>query len=200
VNPNLKGDGEELTGAKFYVWLYRHNYTDTGLYQLYVSVKGEMLIGSSYKPGPIPPGKEKPHRDIQALGYEFGRNPGDNPDPVPGVRRDIDVPVEIWRGAVVRVNARGGIEVVGNEAGVVAIDDKGSVTGVESAPVSAWEVAPPLQDNKGNDINPHYKPKNATGAGYVLPEDRKELIPRAAGDVQKEGKVKTYSPFRYRAQ
>jgi len=194
MNPNLKDGGEELQDAKFYVWIYRHNYTDTGLYQLYISVKGNMLIGHG------PDGFVMPHKDIQALGYEFGRNDSG------AATRPVIRPVEIWRGAVVRVNAKGAITVVGNEAGVITIDNQG----VESAPVSAWEKAPSLEGN------PHYDPKKATGAGYVEPLQRVIAIPendvqKATGtvpkpnpdnwkDVQEQERVKTYTPFRYRSR
>ena len=182
----------KLGEPKFYVWIYRHNYTDTGLYQLYVSVKGNMLIGSRTGGGGTG-GEVKPHKDIQSLGYEFGKNATDT-FIVPPNKTPVVCPVEIWRGAVVRVNAQGKVEVVGNEAGVITIDNQA----VEKAPVADWEKAPRLVDNAGANFNPHYKPGVATGAGYVAPPDREIKIDQKAGDVQKEKRVNTVTPFRYR--
>jgi len=177
MNENLKGEGENLTDVKLYVWTYRHNYTDTGLYQLYVSVKGNMLIGKGTSDVPVP------HKDIQSPSYEFGSN---GITPVPS---DVFAVVEIWRAAVVRVNARGAIKAVGIEADV---DD-----GIEKTPIVAWEMAPSLIDN------PHYDPTKATGAGFVEPLDRVKVITenkvqKTPGSVQKEGRVRTMNPYRYR--
>jgi hypothetical protein len=114
---------------KLRVWTYRHNYTDTGLYQLYVS--GEFQLDSDKltvrkirKGYRVPPLK-----DIQALQYEF-----DEPQVVEGndiivdvedvVKEPIDV--QIWRGVVVRVNARGEVTVVGIENADKAAIDKGT--------------------------------------------------------------------------
>jgi len=171
-NENLKTGGEgfsDLTKVKFYVWTYRHNYTDTGLYQLYVSVKGPMLIGKGY--GPPDPEKLIPHRDIQSLRYEFGSDIYGGGGGA--VQKDIYANVEIWRGAVIRVDAKGAITVVGNEAGVITIDNKG----VERAPISDWERAPSLAGNQ------NYDPKKATGAEYVEPLERAIAI--ESNDVQK---------------
>ena len=167
VNPYLE-EGENLTNITLYVWTYRHNYTDTGLYQLYVSARGQMLIGTQSqewdKTIPIL------HEDIQALGYEFS-NVGQRK-----IRHIQEVPVyadvEIWRGAVVRVNARGEITMVGNEAGARPL-----VGDVEVAPMSDWEIAPSLEGN------PNFSPRAAFGAGVVAPLNRAIKIPE--NSVQK---------------
>jgi len=186
VNPHLYEVGENLTNVKLYVWTYRHNYTDTGLYQLYISAKGKMLIGSEWRTERIPY-LSQPHKDIQALGYEFGTDrPGgfiEKP-----VLVDVYADVEIWRGAVVRVNASGEIMMVGNEAGAIP-----SVGGVEVAPMSDWEIAPSLQGNK------NYNPKCASGAPYWNPLDHparinQNLYQLRPGDVQAEGRVATRPP------
>ena len=184
----INKDGVDLDPKKveLYVWLYRHNYTDTGLYQLYVSVKGEMLIG--HGPGSHVIRESKPHKDIQSLGYEFGKDPSSEHE------QDFTAPfvaeVEIWRGAVVRVNAKGVIEVVGNEAGVETIAEKTeeNARGVEKAPIVAWEKAPRLQDNNGKDINTHYYPGKATGAEYVEPLERHIPVTESRGIQKATGK------------
>jgi len=177
--------GENITDVKLYVWLYRHNFADKGLYQLYISAKGRMLIGKYQGPG-----EPVPHRDIQSLGYEFSGNSATGPG-----MRDCYADVEIWRGAVVRVDATGAITVVGNEAGVVVgpLEDEP----VESAPLALWERAPSLINN------PHYNPLAATGAAFVEPLDRVEKISgntvqQRAGSVQNEQRVRVVTPFRYR--
>ena len=197
MNENLRvGEGFiDRNSVKMYVWLYRHNFADTGLYQLYVSVKGPMLIGSGYRGT----SKAFPHRDIQSLGYEFGPNPGEDgrvPNPV-------IVPIEIWRGAVVRVNAKGEVTFVGNEAGAVVGPVKDEP--IENVPVALWERAPSLINN------PHYDPQSATGAGFVDPLDREEPVTttdqgerlspshqQSAGSVQREQRVNTVNPFQFR--
>jgi len=191
VNPNLY-EGANFEGTpKLYVWTYRHNFTDTGLYQLYVSAKGKMDIGEGWK---TPPPYVIPvrHEDIQSLAYEFGADDSDGVQPPPK-RVPVIVDVEIWRGAVARVNARGELEVVGNEAGVVTID--GSV--VERLPLSDWERAPSLI------CNPNYDPRLATGAAFVEPLERaltirENTVQKQAGDVQ--SRVRTITPFRYRTR
>jgi hypothetical protein len=190
MNSNLGFDaaGESFDGnVTLYVWTYRHNYTDTGLYQLYVSVQGKMLIGKGIKTecggDPIL------HNDIQALGYEFGRDGyegWENPYPV-----DVYANVEIWRGAVVDVNARGILEVVGNEAGVIPY--KGSEEDVQAAPVSAWERAPSLICNE------NFNPQSALGIPYVTPLERniriwENKMQKETGDVRT--RVKVTSPVR----
>ena len=87
-NRKIFEEGITLKKPKFYVWLYRHNYTDTGLYQLYVSVKGTITIVTPYG---VPPTKH-PYRDIQSLGYEFGP---ENWSPNPDREGNCDVDVEI---------------------------------------------------------------------------------------------------------
>ena len=160
VNENLSLDqGEYLSGPlTLYIWTYRHNYSDSGLYQLYVSVKGQVLIGQ--KVTRIPP--QTQHWDIQSLGYEFGGT----------WVEDVYADVEIWRGAIVRVNAKGEITMVGNEAGAIPL-----VGSAEGAPMSEWEVAPSLRGN------PNFSPRAALGAGVVAPLDRAIRIPE--NSVQK---------------
>lgn len=201
MNENLNADkGEELSDPKLHVWTYRHNYTDTGLYQLYVSVTGKMLIGKGI--GGKPP-VIYPHRDIQSLGYEFGSDlSGEGATSV----NDIYADVEIWRGAVVRVDSKGVLKLVGNEAGVVVGPKKDEA--VEAAPIANWEKAPSLVNN------PNYKPENATGAPYVEPLERKSPlaeneIQKATGSVSKstgdgkkdaaeQGRVRVNTGFRFR--
>jgi len=194
MNKNLAEDGNGesfLGGVTLYCWLYRHNFADTGLYQLYISAKGKMLIGEAVCKVPIiVPGE--PYDDIQSLEYEFGL---DNPD-VPKVmlkKCPIIADIEIWRGAVVRVDATGKLVIVGNEA------DAKTRHGVEEAPMSRWERAPSLEDN------PHYNPKRATGAAFVEPLERTVRIPGnavqvKAGSVQTERRVNTVPVYRYRAR
>ena len=199
MNENLR-TGErfrpDATPPAFYVWTYRHNFADTGLYQLYISVKGEMLLGQ--RPGG---GGIVRHRDIQSLGYEFGHDGSKD-----GEMGPFYGDVEIWRGAVVRVNARGVLEFVGNEAGVVVGPQHDEP--VEKAPVADWERAPSLIGNL------NYDPTKATGAAYVEPLERsvpvhENSVQKATGtvqkptgdlrkDVQEQGRVRTISPFRYR--
>jgi hypothetical protein len=190
MNNNLGFDaeGESFSGnVTLYVWTYRHNYTDTGLYQLYVSVKGRMLIGKGYKTD----GGTDPilHNDIQSLGYEFGRDGSKDwttPYPV-----DVYADVEIWRGAVVDVNARGILEVVGNEAGVVPL--YGGEDSVLGAPVSDWEIAPSLCGNK------NFSPQSALGIPYIAPLDRaisisENKMQKITGDAR--NRVKVMGPVR----
>lgn len=101
--------------------------------------------------------------------------------------------VEIWRGAVVRVDARGAIQFVGNEAGAVTPD------AIEALPISQWERAPSLENN------PHYDPKKATGAAFVEPLDRTAKINEndvqvKTGSVQMEDRVNVVPVYRYRAR
>ena len=184
MNRNLREDGagETFQGkVTLYCWLYRHNYVDTGLYQLYISVKGKMLIGEECCE------IKEPHWDIQSLAYEFG------PDLASKVLCPVIADVEIWRGAVVRVDSSGAINIVGNEAGAVTRE------GVEEVPMALWERAPSLENN------PHYNPKRATGAAFVEPLNRKVTIPENAvqarsGSVQMEQRVKVVPYYKYRAQ
>ena len=129
MNANLHPDsvGESITDVTLCVWIYRHNYADAGLYQLYVSANAKVLIGR----GLVPVTEPVLSHDIQSLGYEFGHCGG-------GVMADIFADVEIWRGVVVRVNARGEIVIVGNEAGAEVNG------GVARVPMSAWERAPSI--------------------------------------------------------
>jgi hypothetical protein len=203
MNPNL----EEGVGANFentpilYVWTYRHNFTDSGLYQLYVSVKGKMDIGTMcgirMEPRHNPPVR---YPDIQALNYEFS---GDDCDC--GCRGSTKVPVqfcetvfanvEIWRGAVAKVNSFGELEIVGNAGGVIPDYPDYTRETVKAAPMCDWEHAPSLLGN------PNYNPKAATGAAFVEPLERAisingNAVQKRAGDVQ--SRVRTRTPFRYR--
>ena len=191
MNENLNNcSGESFQkNPKLYCWLYRHNYVDTGLYQLYVSVKGKILIGEQLCG--CPSGSVTPHRDIQSLGYEFGPNERD--DSTDFEWHPVYADIEIWRGAVVRVDSRGEIQFVGNEAGAV------TPNAIEALPMSEWERAPSLENN------PHYNPKKATGAAFVEPLDRtfrinENDVQAKAGSVQKENRVRVVPVFRYRAR
>ena len=202
MNAELKEGGAELKDVKLYVWTYRHNFADTGLYQLYISAKGTMLIGRGIDETVVP--VPVSHRDIQSLGYEFGRDGVSSSTSSTIV--PIERPVEIWRGAVVRVNARGVLEFVGNEAGAVVSPEKDEA--VEKAPIAAWEKAPSLEGNE------NYNPKDATGAEYVEPLERAKAIhdndvQKATGsvtkpdgdlrkDAQEQGRVRTNPGFRLR--
>lgn len=197
-NENL----EEDAGANFegtptlYVWTYRHNYTDTGLYQLYISAQGRMDIGTAL----IKKSREwdLPHKDIQALRYEFSGDGSDGRDE--WVQIPVYAPVEIWRGAVAKVNAKGELEIVGNEAGVRAglhnpenPNEPDEI--VEAFPLCDWEQAPSLCGN------PNYNPKDATGAAFVEPLERaisiaENTVQKRAGNVQ--ARVRTFTPFRNR--
>ena len=193
MNPNLEKDaGQGFEGTPtLYVWTYRHSFTDAGLYQLYISVKGKMDIGTTWLGTPPPTIR---HRDIQSLGYEFG---DDSSKAGPLVERTVFADVEIWRGAVVGVDVRGEIEFVGNEADVIVPPGKDGDPreAVEDVPISAMEKAPSLI------CNPNYDPRRATGAAFVEPLERAIKIrgndvQLKAGDVQQ--RVRTVSPFRYR--
>ena len=193
MNPNLEegNGGNFISTPTLYVWTYRHNFTDTGLYQLYVSAKGKMDIGTEIV-WHSDPDKPVRHKDIQSLAYEFGSDSLTAGGSTPREVRVI-ADIEIWRGTVVRVNARGELEVVGNEAGVVTIDGRG----VESAPMSEWERAPSLI------CNPNYDPRRATGAAFVEPLERaitirENTVQKQAGDVQR--RVNTVTPFRFRTR
>jgi hypothetical protein len=208
MNPNLEigGPGESFNGCvKVYVWTYRHNYTDKGRYQLYISVRGDMLIGT----GILPPGDTPAplHRDIQSLNYEFG--PGYYGGINPGPPRPIYAEVEIWRGAVVAVDSNGRLTdcfdangvakvavavpgVATYDAGVEMIDYAGdSLPPLAVQPplpvpaVSVWEPAPSLIGN------PTYKPLSATGPRYAHPADHTIKVQKLAGDVQQELRVRT---------
>jgi len=189
MNENLRSEGESFCGdMTLYCWLYRHNYVDTGLYQLYISVKGKMLIGEQ----PEIDTTRQPHRDIQSLGYEFG------PDTmaVNYIMRPVCADIEIWRGAVVRLDPTGRITFVGNEAGAV------TPVGIDEPPpttIAGMERAPSLINN------PHYNPKRATGPAFVEPLDRTVKINKnneqlKAGSTQKERRVTTVPVFKYRAR
>ena len=208
VNPNLEiGNGQPFEGGKatLYVWTYRHNFTDKGLYQLYVSVRGIMDIGDEYRE--FPP-KQVLHNDIQSLYYEFG-NLG--PYGTGGEWVTVYADIEIWRGVVVHVDHTGRLIVAGTESlgKDWALPEDGEVPGglvplnegpyvhvpVNPAPVSEWERAPALI------CNPNYNPQCATGAAFVEPLERalsikENTIQKQAGNVQK--RVNTVTPFRYR--
>ena len=172
---------------ELYVWLYRHNFADTGLFQLYISAKGKMQIGCQIEDA-LP---QQPNDDIQGIPYEFGFDPG---KPGPSIYSPVVEDIEIWRAVVVRVDATGAIKVVGKEA--KAGDE--TVEGVVKVEkMSDWERAPSLENN------PHYNPKNATGAAFVEPLDRTVKINAndvqvRTGSVQTEGRVNTVPVYRYR--
>jgi len=209
MNPNLEIDAGQVfedDTATFYVWTYRHNYTDKGLYQLYVSVKGKMDIGEVYRTYAVPPTRVL-HNDIQSLHYEFG-NRGYGGIHGEWVRVIADV--EIWRGVVVHVNHKGELVVAGTQnmddwalpevgevpGGLRPLDDEPYVhVPVNPDPVSEWERAPSLVRN------PNYVPRRATGAAFVEPLERaisigENSFQMQAGDVQR--RVNTVNPYRFR--
>ena len=179
MNENLEVGESFVEGSvKLYVWTYRHNYGDTGLYQLYVSARGKMLIGTALRLV-TKPGNEIPHDDIQALVYEFGSN-GSTPDEEIIVPYDVYDDVEVWRGAVVRFTTAGVINYIGNEAGLKAEPQP------EPQPLSDMEIAPSLI------CNPSYKPKDATGADYWNPLDHpirinENSVQKRPGDTRERG-------------
>jgi hypothetical protein len=151
------------------------------------------------------PGTPVLYQDIQSLVYEFDDNGGtEGSSSQRPVVETVFADVEIWRGAVARVNAKGELEVVGNEAGAIPViferdPDTGKVAAVvvppEPLPMSDWEIAPSL---KGN---PNYNPMAATGAAFVEPLERaisigENDVQKRAGDVQK--RVRTFALFRFR--
>ena len=179
-----------------YVWTYRHNFADTGLYQLYVSAKGTMVIGQEtvWVPWHTPGTPPELHRDIQSLYYEFGTAYGGGPGESGErpVRRPVVVDIEVWRGAVVYVNARGELEVAGNEGGVEVWERHRPV---EAAPLALWERAPSLI------CNPNYNPRNATGPAFVEPLERAisisgNQVQQRAGNVQ--SRIRVVNPWRFR--
>ena len=193
MNPNLEvGVNFERTPTpQLYVWTYRHNFTDSGLYQLYVSVKGKIDIGTSWLRGVDR--EQILHKDIQSLNYEFGSD-GSNNRPWEK-QLPVFADIEIWRGAVAKVNAKGGLEIVGNEGGVIPNYPDYNEETVQAAPMVDWERAPSLLGNH------NYNPQCATGAAFVEPLERAISInankdQKRAGDVQK--RVRTVTPFRYR--
>jgi len=186
-----------------YVWTYRHNFADRGLYQLYISAKGKMFIGTKWGVYVGPPVE---HRDIQSLYYEFGNfRSGIVRGQVP-----VYADVEIWRGAVVFVDHTGRLTMAGTQVLDVTADVPGGLVPgvvqgvipplarlepVASSPMSEWERAPSLI------CNPNYVPRRATGAAFVEPLERARSITgnslqQQAGDVQ--SRVNTVSPYRYR--
>ena len=215
MNPNL----EEGAGANFedtptlFVWTYRHNFTDKGLYQLYISVKGRMDIGTTTK---LERWKEDApiiHKDIQALYYEFGNDDLDSEGGIRVHTQTVYKNIEIWRGAVVFVDHTGTLTMAGkhdlNPEDVIPGDvntdrvimwthkPREVIPGpnVEEAPISDWERAPSLMGN------PNYRPMCATGPAFVEPLERaisisENDVQKRAGDVQK--RVRTTTPWRYR--
>ena len=197
-----------------YVWTYRHNFADRGLYQLYISAKGKMHIGDAPQRRPITDPPEQ-HRDIQSLYYEFGylRDPGSR---VVYEYAPVIVDVEIWRGVVVLVDHAGRLVVAGTQncpdnpslnmplvsmpwtpveevpGGLLPLPRHQPVN---AAPMSHWERAPSLI------CNPNYDPRSATGAAFVEPLERAISITGnsqqlRAGDVQ--SRVRVFTPFRFR--
>lgn len=175
---------------KLKVWTYRHNYGDKGLYQLYVSGVFKVHVGDTIKKCVCE--NELPFHDIQAIQYEF-----DDPDYANGGTSKI-VPVyaevELYRGAVVYVDAKGVVQVAGNEGGVdVGFFDVNEETGragkwnqvpVNPAPFAEWELASVLPRAAYDPAAAKDRPP------YFHPADRYIPIPRKAG----EAKVPTTDP------
>jgi len=187
-----------------YVWTYRHNFSDSGLHQLYVSAKGKMKIGEYIKMVPLWENGLPPilHQDIQSLNYEFGDDIGGTAGKNVLVPRKIAVivDIEIWRGAVVSVDSDGTLNLENGDEGfglrvnypnqVRALPDT-----VAHLPMSDWEVAPSLVGN------PNYNPRAATGPAFVEPLERAisisgNSVQQRAGNVQQ--RVRTTTPWRYR--
>jgi len=197
-----------------YVWTYRHNFADRGLYQLYISAKGKMFIGWEIRERCItdPP---EPHKDIQSLYYEFGnfRDAGSRTELE---RVPVYADVEIWRGVVILVDHAGRLVVAGTQncpdnpslnmplvsmpwtpvqevpGGLLPLPQHQPVN---AAPMSHWERAPSLI------CNPNYNPRSATGPRFVEPLERaitirENAVQREAGDVQ--SRVRVFSPWRFR--
>ncbi|MDR0705283.1 MAG: hypothetical protein LBF88_09885 [Planctomycetaceae bacterium] len=157
------------------LWLYRHNHTDAGLYQLIVDgtviLKVETLLprDESYK---------KVYWDIQALDYEFGDNLLVDKSGL--VRRIGEFPITLFRGAVVAVDAEGIVtNVAGSIAGVQSTGGEGvEVVGarakhtadnpvaVNKTPFAEWEYCPELPNGNYNPANDLDRPK------YIHPNDR----------------------------
>ncbi|MDR1485167.1 MAG: hypothetical protein LBT09_10130 [Planctomycetaceae bacterium] len=167
---------------KLAVYTYRHNYADTGLFQLYVS--GTVTFSDPGKRGEKR--REYPFKDIQALQYEF-----EDPDYVPGKSKDEgnSVTITLWRGVVVRVNAEG---IVTNTAGTIAgvnvgafVEEKdkdGKVVAkwvkaeVNAVPFADWELASVLKRDA-------YDPANPDRPTYVHPSDRLESVKKLADEA-----------------
>ena len=187
MNENLRVGVNFESTPTLYVWTYRHNFADKGTYQLYVSAKGKMDIGTSW----YDQEERIPHKDIQSLNYEFS---GDGSS-ISSVERPVFADIEIWRGAVVEVDRTGVMTIAGNLGGVVPNYPNYTPSAVVEAPMSDWEHAPSLI------CNPNYNPKAATGAAFVEPLERaisirENSVQKEAGDVQQ--RVRTITPFRYR--
>jgi hypothetical protein len=156
----------ENKNFKLAVYTYRHNYADTGLFQLYVS--GTIEVNNKI------PKKEYPFKDIQAIQYEF-----EDPDSIEGLRASQKI--TLWRGAVVRVNAEGIVEnVAGSIAGVNvgAFDDAGKWVRAEvnKEPFADWELASILKRDAYNPENPDRPP-------YVHPSDRLDKVEKLANEA-----------------
>ncbi|MDR1479144.1 MAG: hypothetical protein LBJ00_09395 [Planctomycetaceae bacterium] len=162
---------------KLAVYTYRHNYADTGLFQLYVS--GTVTFDTTEK-DPPEQGKEHPFMDIQALQYEF-----EDPDYTsgkPGKSRHASQTVTLWRGAVVRVNAEGTVEnvagsIAGVNVGAFDKDGKWIKAEVNQDPFADWELASVLKRDA-------YDPAMAVDRpDYVHPSDRIKKIEKVANEA-----------------
>jgi hypothetical protein len=169
----------EKKGLKLAVYTYRHNYADTGLYQLYVS--GTLKYG---KPDEGVPGIEYPFKDIQAIQYEFEDPSYTRPKWDP----PAEVEIILWRGVVVRVDAEGKVtNVAGSIAGVNAgsFDAKGNwvKAEVKDKPFAAWELASVLKRDAYDPDNGKDRPE------YVHPFDRPEVVPKGTIDAKYVTKI-----------
>jgi hypothetical protein len=169
---DFKLDEASLANFQLSLWLYRHNHTDAGLYQLIVS--GEVTLWAT-----VPGGTEEIPRafwDIQGLDYEFGDICGDCRTRMG--RKAFTV--KLFRGVVVAVDAEGivtnvdgsiagvqstggnGVDTVGGRAKHVA----GNPVAVKKAPFVDWEYCPALPNGNYNPANDLDRPR------YIHPNDR----------------------------
>jgi hypothetical protein len=166
------------------LWLYRHNHTDAGLYQLVVSGDVVLVVEKwNDTPPPCPPTKKLVYWDIQGLDYEFGDDltkKGKKP-PITKWRYDVSFPVKLFRGAVAAVDAEGIVtNVSGSIAGVQSTGGEGveaaggrakhtadNPVAVRKTPFADWEYCPELPNGNYNPANDLDRPK------YIHPNDRK---------------------------
>ncbi|MDR2117894.1 MAG: hypothetical protein LBP87_16085 [Planctomycetaceae bacterium] len=174
-DPNAKLVSIDTSKFELALWLYRHNHSDSGLYQLIVDgsvlLKVETLLprDETYK---------KVYWDIQALDYEFGDDI--SADKSGFVRRVGEFPVTLFRGAVVAVDEEGVVtNVAGSIAGVQSTGGEGvetvgnrakhtanNLVAVNKAPFAEWEYCPKLPNGNYNPANDLDRPK------YIHPNDR----------------------------
>ncbi|GHT46946.1 hypothetical protein FACS189454_08870 [Planctomycetales bacterium] len=157
---------ESKKNFKLRVFLYRHNYTDTGLFQLYVSAS--YTFGYTTET-PAVKGSQDTFKDIQGLQYEF-----DDPNSDPGEKgseKSATQEITLWRGVVVRVDATGKVtnvagDIPGVQVGAFNKDGVWTKVDVKADSFADWELAPVLRDRAA------YAPNNVKDHVYVHPKDR----------------------------